>query len=270
MFCGYFSRAISLTGIMGFLAQFLVPIACGQMPNAREGSDKLSQLREIAEKYEIQIDTNELEFPVKTIHGMIEGQEPEIQTLKKYQKLLAGEINRYPKSLIRNSKLKRIVLCENLAFGGQRRNAIPDFEHDVLYLDAKRGDYNRQYQRKVIHHEFFHLIDYKDDGKIYVDATWGALNPADFRYGTGGRNAQEDASTSLLTDRFPGFLNHYSTTGVEEDKAEMFANMIVVPEYVASRASRDLVIRDKVKAMQSLIQKFCPDIKKDFWNRLAK
>ena len=258
---------LSLASGVSYLAAVMLllneSIGWAQLPEARKRT--LPQLQQIAEKFEIEVATTNLGFPIKTIHGLIEGKEAADETLKKYQKLLAAEFNRYPKALVYNSKLARIVLCEELSFDGQRRNAIPDFEHDVLYLDVKRGDYNLQYQCKVIHHEFFHLIDFKDDGIVYADKAWAALNPATFHYGTGGRNAQDDASTSLLTDRFPGFLNHYSTTGVEEDKAEMFANMIVVPKHVESLAAKDPVIRSKVSAMKSLIQNFCPEIKDKFW-----
>jgi Putative zinc-binding metallo-peptidase len=176
-------------------------------------------------------------------------------------------MKRYPIGLVHRSNLKRVVLCEELKFDGQRRNAIPDFEHDVLYLDVKRGDYNTLYQRKVIHHEFFHIIDYKDDGSVYADKAWDALNPASFQYGTGGRNAQENASTSLLTNRFPGFLNHYSTTGVEEDKAEVFANMMVEPKHVDTRAANDSVIKAKRDAMKSLLQEFCAEVDEEFWKQ---
>jgi Putative zinc-binding metallo-peptidase len=236
-----------------------------QSPEAGKSTDRLPQLLKIAEKYQIEVATRNLGFPIKTVHGLIEGQEATFDSLNKYQKLLTKEVSRYPISLVHRTQTVRIVLCEELVFDGQRRNAIPDFEHGVLYLDVKRGDYNTLYQRKVIHHEFFHLIDYKDDGSVYADKAWAALNPATFQYGTGGRNAQDDATTSELTNRFPGFLNHYSTTGIEEDKAEMFANMMVAPKHVHSRALADPVIKSKQEAMQSLMQKFCPDANEEFW-----
>lgn len=266
----YCLTAVGIISITALNLPVVIALALAQGPIDPKNESEFTQLQEIAAKFEIEIATSKLGFPIKTIHGLIEGREAERETLGKYQKLLAAEVNRYPKSLIQNSKLMRIVLCEQLYFDGQRRNAIPDFEHNVLYLDVKRGDYNHQYQRKVIHHEFFHLIDYKDDGSVYADNEWAALNPDSFHYGSGGRNAQDDASTSVLTDRYPGFLNHYSTTGVEEDKAEVFANMVVVPKHVETRSSEDPVIKSKANAMKSLIQKFCPEINEDFWKHLTK
>ncbi len=259
--------AIGFSSFAAISLLLISAVVSAQLPATLKLKDKLSQLHETAQKYKIEIATSDFGFPFKTTHGLIEGKDATLESLENYQKLLFKEVNRYPISLIRSSKIVRIVLCEDLMFDGQRRNAIPDFEHDVLYLDVKRGDYNRQYQRKVFHHEFFHLIDYKDDGSVYGDDAWSAMNPLEFHYGTGGRNAQDNASTSVLTNRFPGFLNHYSTTGVEEDKAEMFANMMVVPKHVETRALEDPVIKAKLDAMKALMQKFCPDVDKEFWKK---
>ena len=60
-------------------------------------------------------------------------------------------------------------------------------------------------------------------GRLIPVFRWDALKPKDFKYGSGGKNAQDISTTSLLTEKYPGFLNHYSTTAVEEDKAEVLA-----------------------------------------------
>lgn len=261
------TRIVVFVPLLGLVlvSAAVCPTVSAQSADVTEKKDRFLPLREIAEKYKIEVATTDLGFPIKTLHGLIEGKEATRGALENYQRTLSAELNRYPLSLVQISKIARIVLCEDLSFDGQRRNAIPDFEHDVLYLDVERGDYNQLYQRKVIHHEFFHLIDYKDDGSVYTDNAWAALNPSTFKYGAGGRSAQSDASTSILTDRFPGFLNHYSTTGVEEDKAEIFANMIVDPKHVESRAKADPVIKSKVLAMKALLEKFCPEVNEEFW-----
>jgi len=230
----------------------------------------LALLSEIASSYRIEIAAAQLAFPIKTTHGFIHGRTAAHDSLVKYGPLFVNEFKLYPKQFVEASKLRKVVLCEDLSFDGQRRNAVPDFEHNALYLDAKRGDHNVKYQRKVLHHEFFHIVDFVDGGKIYVDDQWAAMNPVDFRYGTGGRNAQDNASTSVLTDRFSGFLNHYSTTGVEEDKAELFANMLVDFQHVLQRAMRDPVVQKKVDAMKRLLARFCKELDEGFWARVGK
>jgi hypothetical protein len=128
-----------------------------------------------------------------------------------------------------------------------------------------KGRHSSAYTRLVIHHEFFHIVDWRDDGILYGDERWAALNPKTFKYGSGGKNAQDDNTGSIPNEDNPGFLNRYSTTGVEEDKAEVFAYMIVHDKMIQERAKRDPVLKSKVERMQELIGKFAPKSGKEFW-----
>lgn len=232
---------------------------------AQSGSLAPELLERIAKAYSIEVVYTGQVFPVTTRSGEIAGACPSLEVVDQYAPLFAQEFGLYPAELIKAAKLRRIVFCVDLHFAGQRRNAIPDFEHDTLYLDVKRGDHHRAYLRKVIHHEFFHMIDLRDDGKLYGDERWSALNPEGHRYGDGGRNSQTNSRTSVLTSEASGFLNHYSTTGVEEDKAEVFANLLVEPEEVAKRAAADKILEAKIAAMQKLLAEFCPQVNDSFW-----
>ncbi len=233
-------------------------------------SDIHERLKTLGVSYDIQVLTDDLVLPVRTTHGPIDGKKASEEDMRAYGEIYISEFALYPKELVKRSRLKRVVLCSELSFAGQRRNAIPDFEHDTLYLDVSRGSYNKKYMRKVVHHEFFHIIDFRDDGLLYQDERWGRLNPDKFKYGDGGKNAQSLSETSVLTDKFPGFLNHYSTTGVEEDKAEVFANMIVEPRHVEDKTRKDPVFDNKVHAMKELLSSFCVQMDKQFWERARK
>ncbi len=245
-------------------------LVLAEAARAESPAEPLGQLEKVADAYKIEIVAAEPTFPVKTTHGPIDGKKLTGPELQNYTGIFISEFTLYPRELIQQSRLQRVVICTDLSFDGQRRNAIPDFEHDTLYLEACRGAENRPYLRKVIHHEFFHIIDYRDDGSVYRDERWAELNPDTFRYGTGGRAVQDKSDTSLLTDKYPGFLNHYSTTGVEEDKAEMFANLIVDPDYVESRADADRVIHAKVERMRELLARFCPELNDKFWDTVRQ
>jgi hypothetical protein len=246
-------------------ALLIFSAVCAQGPGVEP---LFAELEKIAKEYKIEVVAADPRFPVKTVYGAIEGKGAERKETQDYAGLFAPEFSLYPADLVRRAKLERVVLCRELSFGGQRRNAIPDYEHSCLYLDVSRGSYSKPYLRKVIHHEFFHIVDYRDDGSVYRDERWSALNPKEFKYGSGGRTAQDLRETSVLTTKFPGFLNHYSTTAVEEDKAEVFANLIVDYAYVADRAKKDRVLNAKVERMKELLAKFCPDINDRFWEKV--
>lgn len=254
------------------LAALLTLLAAGFAAAPARGAEPpaFPELEKTATTYKIEIVATDPQFPVKCSYGTIDGKAADRKAVEAYAALLVPEFALYPPEVIKRSKLKRVVLCTDLTFADQRRNAIPDFEHDTLYLDVARGATNKPYMRKVIHHEFYHVIDLRDDGHLYKDERWAGLNPADFKYGTGGKNAQDMSNTSVLTDKYPGFLNHYSTTGVEEDKAEVFANLIVDAACVAERAKKDRVLTAKVERMKELMTKFCPDVREAFWEKAAK
>jgi hypothetical protein len=238
-------------------------------PSGSQSEDKSSApsteaLAKLAKAYEIEI-VAAARFPVQTPYGLIAGTSATRQFLDRYVPLFSEEFELYPPALIKRAALKRVVLCEDLSFAGEPRGAIPDFANDTLYLDVRCAADSPRFERKAIHHEFFHIIDLRDDGAIYSDSEWAALNGVGFKYGAGGRSAQGIPTTSVLTDEYSGFLNHYSTTGVEEDKAEMFANLLVDYAYVEQRAGRDGVLRAKVERMDLLLAQFCPELNGEFW-----
>jgi hypothetical protein len=194
---------------------------------------------------------------------------PAGEGLEDFAAVLADELAIYPRALMERSRLKRIVLASGLAFNGQLRGAVPDYGGDALYFDVTRGSHSLPYRRAAIHHEFYHVLDYRDDGEVYRDETWSALNPPGFRYGPGGINVQDDAFGFFLVDDAPGFLTRYATSGVEEDKAEVFSRMIVAPREVARRAAADPVLARKVERMKTLMKKFEPGVDDAFWARVG-
>jgi hypothetical protein len=227
------------------------------------------ELAKIASVYRIEIVCAKSEIP-GCFEGPFKGVPADRAEIAKYSQMFTREFSLYPPDLVKRCRLKRVVLCKELSLLEQKRTAIPYFDAGVLYLDVCRGSYNPGYVCKVLHHEFFHIIDYFDDGILDGDDRWCALNPPGFKYGSGGRNAQDIATTSVLTDKFPGFLNHYSTTAVEEDKAEVFANLIAEAAYVESRIKKDPVLRAKVTRMKELTASFCPEVNAAFWEKARK
>ena len=227
-------------------------------------------LDSLSREYRLEIITAKNDFLVKTKWGAIWGREASLGNLDHYVPLLDREMRIYPASLFKAAGVKRIVLCEGLVFDRQLRNAIPDFSSNTYYLEIKRGADNRRYLALVFHHDLFHFIDWRDDGQLYQDERWTSLNPPTFKYGKGGRNSQDQRSTSVLTDRYPGHLNHYSTTGVEEDKAEIFAHLLINSIYVESRITKDAILLRKIERMKEMVKAFCAECGDDLWSKSRK
>lgn len=260
-------RSRTLSAILILVTSLLSGAAGCQSELSGEAQEKL---KKIATVYKIEIVTVAPRFPVKTTYGKINGKSADRKSLESFAVLFATEFSLYPPELVKRSWLKRVVFCTDLSLAGQQSGALADLEHYTLYLECIRGALGKRFLRRSIHHEFFHLIDYRDDGSVYQDKSWEYLNPRDFKYGSGGYSAQDLPETAVLTDKFSGFLNHYSTTGVEEDKAEVFAHLVVNPDYVEDRAKEDHVLKAKVERMRDLLISFCPDMDEEFWEKVRK
>lgn len=224
----------------------------------------------LAKKYSLAITWKKPVFPVATPHGAITGKTASAEEIARYVRFLVPEFSLYPTALVAKTRLRGIVLCKELAFAGQKRTAVPDFSGLVLYLDVVGGQGNASYQRRVIHHEYYHFIDWLDDGDLYRDSGWTALNSPEFRYSSGGKRAQNDSSMSLVTKDFPGFLTKYSRTGVEEDKAELFALLVVRSELVEARVKTDAILKKKVERLKETLQAYCPAVGRTFWRGVRK
>jgi hypothetical protein len=266
-FCQFSRLAVALW-VAGWMIVFCVPL---RRVNGQDTALELvaGTVAKFEQAYDIEIVHRSPTFPVRTSHGSIHGVAASDDAVENYAKLFATEFSLYPPELVRKTGLKRVVFCAELHFADQRRTAIPDFEHSSLYLDIERAAGDTVYVLKVLHHEYYHMIDYADDRLVYEDREWAALNAADFRYGTGGRSVQDQSDTSVLTDRYPGFLNHYSTTGVEEDKAELFANLMVDPAHVYRRMESDPVLTNKVRRLKLTLEQYCDRVDEKFWERVT-
>jgi len=193
----------------------------------------------------------------------VEVQAPDPVALAKYEKLFVAEWARYPASVFRKAKVERLVIGAKLAMNGQFRAAVPAFESGTMYYDAEMGSYRPDYQRVVIHHELFHMFDQRM-GQMKRDPEWSALNPTDFKYGDGGHNVR-NLGAGELTDKLPGLLTPYGGAAVEEDKAELFAHLLVSPNFVLARMGQDSVVAQKVSLLKRRMAAYDPSLDERFW-----
>ena len=228
-------------------------------------ADPAEILDKIARTYGIEIISNEPQFPVTSGQVTIDGHVADKQLLAQYAKLFAAEFTLYPTGIVKQAHLKRIVLCAKLTGNNKREGGLADIEHDTIYLDITVAGADHVYLREAIHHELFHCIDYHVNGRIGEDSAWEALNPPGFKYERASPAMKDSASGGGVTGRILGFLNSYSTTAVEEDKAVVFSQLMVDPHYVADRKRADHVLRKKVRLLKQSLAAACPEVDEQFW-----
>jgi hypothetical protein len=184
--------------------------------------------------------------------------------MEKYCQLFRSEFFKYPKEFIAFTKLQRIILVKDLYNQGVPVAAMPDYYKENLYIDIYVGNYDPLYQRHVIHHEFYHMIEEQFNGNpYYVDPEWNKFNDPAFKYGTGGINNRTEEMRPI-THPLPGFISLYSATGLEEDKAEIFAALMTSEEreMIMPWTKDDLILKNKIEYLISFLKNYGIDLNK--------
>ena len=175
----------------------------------------------------------------------------------------------YPKKFIQKANIKTITLVHDIEMTTnsytQPRTGYPDYKNTKSIIYATH-ETNFAYMRIVLHHEFFHYVDYSDD-QSYDDDGWEKLNQKGFKYGKGGDTEREWVK---LDKEIKGFINHYSTTDLAEDRAEIYQYLIGCPDEALN--NRDEIVSKKAKRIQNFINDFDKEgignIKNNFWANL--
>ncbi|MBS1956584.1 MAG: hypothetical protein JST89_20520 [Cyanobacteria bacterium SZAS-4] len=205
----------------------------------------------------------------KFTNSDIHGNAPDDISVRTYMPDIVQSLSVFSPNVFKKIALRRVVLCQGLWYKSQSRAAIADFTSDALYLDLSKSSYPPEFVKISIAHELFHMIDYYEDGKLYEDNSWSRLNKGP-GYGHGGKWVLDDRYSGDLNYTRPGFLNRYSTTGVEEDKATLFSYMIFDYPMVAKRAEKDPILKSKVTRMKTLLHSFDSSFDNNFWLKLSR
>lgn len=199
--------------------------------------------------------------------------ENEYEKLLKYLVFFSMEFNKYPKKFTDKINLKRIMLVKELALSGQYRTAIPDSTGNAIFYDFDVLKYGLIYSKHITHHELFHFIEKQIFGTYhYKDSLWIKLNTAEFTYGKGGKYCyDENANFNELLNPYKGFINLYAMSGLEEDRAEIYASLFVEQErFLVNEwmAKHDKIVAKKVKYMKHFLHSLCKEINNRYWRKL--
>ena len=159
----------------------------------------------------------------------------------------------YPKSLIKLSKLRKITFIHECILitknYKQYRAGVPEYIYNYnLFYCTKERDFN--YIQIVIHHEYFHFIDFIHD-KSFDDIIWRKFNSINFNYGIGGWS---ERIFIKLDSNIKGFINHFSMSAIEEDKAEIY-QFLMINTFNALN-NKDVIIQKKVYRIIEFLKEF--------------
>lgn len=250
-------------------------VSINDIPAEDTGLTWQEKISELENKYNIVLQYKTLpalSYSKYSANVTVLSEEEDSDALAEYIDLFYVEFNRYPQDFIRNVGLKRVAFVKNLSVIGQNRAAMPIPEIETLFYDIYLGNNDEMYQRKDIHHEFYHLIEWNINGDMYYkDPAWAAFNDPTFEYGSGGASAYTNfdqyASRVASNVLESGFISVYSTYGLEEDKAEIFANLMVPERYrnMLLKTTEDEILNKKVNYMKDFLSKHSENMNEDFW-----
>jgi len=130
---------------------------------------------------------------------------------------------------------KYIILCSRVLASGQPVGGIPIPPINLLMLDAVT---TTDHLEHIVLHELYHLLEYRYDS--INDKEW------QIRFGHGYANSYSGfLKKSPIGSGSDGFANSYSETFPHEDRAELFAFLILQPEKLKSNV--DSVLDEKVQ-----------------------
>ena len=240
---------------------------------AAAGASASALFNQLAKEYQdhggVALVAGDAAFPVKLEAGVIAAKNVLPGDIDLYLYLFRKEFGKYPATLFPLVGLKRVVFCRDLTFKGAARAAVADSEHGALYLDVRSGVYSSAYRHKVVHREFFQLIAAASrDGS--GDAGWVALNPAGTLYGRGKPVAPGDNAGAVITHPTAGFINAIAQTSVDEDKAQIFANLMVNDLKTRLLLRQDTVLVAKIQLLKEQLRQFCKEADASFWQRVEQ
>ncbi|MGQ0587277.1 MAG: hypothetical protein ACT4PK_08760 [Gammaproteobacteria bacterium] len=159
----------------------------------------------------------------------------------------ATALSNLPDAALRRLGLRYVVVCSGLTESGRSIGGIPVAPHRLLVLDGS-GD-SASVQHRTLH-ELYHLLEFRSGG--ISDSEWIS------QFGGGYSNQYPGLlrQTPLGSGK-QGFATAYGETYPHEDRAELFAWLVLAPRDVANLASRrgDSVLRRKAEFLSDKCQR---------------
>lgn len=254
-------------------APTLAATAPGRPPSAASIEDFRTVLAELASRQGVEITWTGGPYRYDYDWGWGEAREAAEWEVELFTPVIAEELRLYPPGFLADIGFDEVVVGRDLWLEQQGvAQNISGYLFDGTLLLSASYTYkvnNRDKQRRYLHHLIWHRID-ELRGTTWEDPEWVALNPEGFEYGAHTRGGIHDrtSETGLLTDDYPGFVNRYGTGNVPDDKADLFAYLMVLHHWVMERGREDPYLHDKVELMKARLARLHPAFDGGFWARV--
>src|SRR5262245_8374445 len=94
-------------------------VALAGVPALADPKPAEPDLAAVGKTYGLEIVTESPKFPVRITHGVIDGAEAAKSDADSYASIFAFEWSLYPPDLVKKTRLKKVVFCQDLSFAKQ-------------------------------------------------------------------------------------------------------------------------------------------------------
>ncbi len=185
--------------------------------------------------------------------------DPQSSEGRQAYKIVSQELSKYTAANFATLGLKKVYLVKSLYVDGTFRSGMPEAQfEDAIYLDIDTKYFTSEsgkYMRRTIHHEIRHLADY-NQYRTYKpqDSKWLQCNPAQNSYLNSVASMYANPAYAHAEHPSAGFISGYATSGIDEDRAEVYAYYMTDRAYLYKTAIEDASLSCKVAQTETLIR----------------
>jgi len=193
-----------------------------------------------------------------------------IVQFKAFVRMLRDELDMYPDAIVSRLGFGNIYILDEFTFrdvklAGQSFSWIPKPAVAYGLNSFKPEDANsRAFFSRTTHHEVFHAMErqFTRSGGPLFGATWDALNEPGFKYRIGPNSVSAEGQPTHTKDNVgrKGFAEPYGMNIATDDRATLYARMMVADQVFYARLATDPILLAKTKR----IQEFFGNIRQEF------
>ena len=184
-----------------------------------------------------------------------------LQSFKDFVHLLREELELYPDEIVSKLNVKNIYILDDFVFrnvkvAGQSFSWLPQvsFAYAISSFDPMKSS-SRDFYRRTIHHEIFHLMDSKfsvKGGPIH-GTNWTDLNEKGFRFKLDYSPADQPFFTKDNAGRL-GFAEPYGMNVATDDRATLYGRLMAEDKLFFERLKTDKILKAKTDRILEFFQ----------------
>lgn len=187
-----------------------------------------------------------------------------IVQFKAFVRMLREELDMYPDAIVSRLGFGNIYILDEFTFrdvklAGQSFSWIP--KPAVAYgLSSFKPDdaSSRAFFSRTTHHEVFHAMErqFTTAGGTLFGPEWNALNESGFKYRIGPNSVSAEGQPTHTKDNKgrKGFAEAYGMNIATDDRATLYARMMVADQVFYGRLATDPILLAKTKRLQEFFR----------------